>query len=305
MRQIPRLVVVAGLIQLLGPAVAPPAHAQGHGDHGQAGAGTAPASRRVTMEALHAAGGVPPGWRFTVPPGDAVAGRQAFVDWKCYACHAIKGEQFPLKPGETATAGPELSGMGGHHPAEYLAESIVNPSAVLIEGPGYIGGDGRSIMPSYPDMTLGQLVNLVTYLRTLGAPEEKHAHEPALEQMVGGYRVRLVYKAADAGGHVHQGHGGMAMSPAPGRLLVYLTDQGGQPIPHTPVRGSIEVMGKPSQMVRLRPALGPDGFHYAVRIALPEATSRITLFIGPAALQLGPDAPEGLKHEQTAAFQWK
>src|SRR3989442_15505507 len=92
MRQIPRLIVVAGLIQLLGPAMAPPAHAQGHGDHGQTGAGAAPASRRVTMEALHAAGGVPPSWRFTVPPGDAVAGRQAFVDWKCYACHAIKGE---------------------------------------------------------------------------------------------------------------------------------------------------------------------------------------------------------------------
>ena len=122
MRQIPHVIVLAGLIPLLGPAMAPPAHAQGHGDHCQAPAApAAPASRRVTMEALHAAGGVPPGWRFTVPPGDAVAGRQAFVDLECYACHAIKGEQFPLKPGETASAGPELSGMGGHHPAEYLA----------------------------------------------------------------------------------------------------------------------------------------------------------------------------------------
>ena len=306
MRQIPHVMVLVGLTQLLGPTGAPLAHAQGHAGHGQAPAtAAAPTSQRITMEALHAAGGVPPGWRFTLPAGAAATGRQAFVDLKCYACHAIKGEQFPLKPGETATAGPELSGMGGHHPAEYLAESIVNPSAVLVEGPGYIGGDGRSIMPSYPDMTLGQLVNLVAYLKTLGGPEEKHAHEPALEQMVGGYRVRLVYKAADAGGHVHQGHGGMAMSPAPGRLLVYLTDQGGQPIPHTPVRARVEVTGKPAQMIRLRPALGPDGFHYGVAIALLETTNRITLFIGPAALQLGPDAPEGLKREQRAAFQWK
>ena len=306
MRQIPCVMALAGLSLLLGPAGAPLAQAQGHADHGQAPATpAAPTSRRITMEALHAAGGVPPGWRFTVPAGDATAGRQTFVDLKCYACHAIKGEQFPLKPGETATAGPELSGMGGQHPAEYLAESIVNPSAVLVEGPGYIGGDGRSIMPSYPDMTLGQLVNLVAYLKTLEAPEDKHAHEPALEQMVGGYRVRLVYKTADTGGHMHHGQGAMAMSQAPGRLLVYLTDQGGQPIPHTPVRARIAVPGKPARTVTLRPALGPGGFHYGVDIALPAATNRITLSIGPAALRLGPDAPEGLKRAQTAAFQWK
>ena len=45
----------------------------------------------------------------------------------------------------------------------------MNPSAVLVEGPGYIGGDGRSVMPPYPDMTLGQLVSLVAYLKTLTA----------------------------------------------------------------------------------------------------------------------------------------
>jgi sulfur-oxidizing protein SoxX len=306
MRQTWCVMVLGGLALLLGPAGASLAQAPGHAGHGQAPATpAAPTSQRITMEALHASGGVPPGWRFTVPTGDAAAGRQAFVDLKCYGCHAIKGEQFPLKPGEAATAGPELSGMGGYHPAEYLAESIANPSAVLVDGPGYIGGDGRSIMPSYPDMTLGQLVNLVAYLKTLGAPEEQHAHEPALEQMVGGYRVRLVYKPADPGGHMHHGHGAMAMSQAPGRLLVYLTDQGGQPIPHTPVRARIAVPGKPARMVQLGPALGPGGFHYGVDIALPAATNRITLSIGPAALQLGPDAPEGLKRAQTAAFQWK
>ena len=303
MRTIPYVMALAGLALVLGPAGASVADAQAHAGHGQSAATpAAPTSRRITMEALHASGGVPPGWRFAVPPGDAAAGRQAFVDLKCHACHAIKGEQFPLKPGEAATAGPELSGMGGHHPAEYLAESIVNPSAVLVEGPGYIGGDGRSIMPSYPDMTLGQLV---AYLKTLGPPEDKHAHEPALEQMVGGYRVRLVYKTADAGGHMHHGQGAVAMSQAPGRLLVYLTDQGGQPIPHTPVRARIAVPGKPARMVTLRPALGPGGFHYGVDIALPAATNRITLSIGPAALQLGPDAPEGLTRAQTAVFQWK
>src|SRR5262249_32391973 len=151
----------------LGLLSAPPARGQGHTHGATPPDPSPPTSTRITMEALHAAGGVPRGWRFTVPPGDVAAGRRAFVEFKCYACHAVQDEQFPLKPGESATAGPELTGMGGHHPAAYLAESVLNPSAVLIEGPGYIGGDGRSIMPPYPDMTLRQLVDLVAYLKSL------------------------------------------------------------------------------------------------------------------------------------------
>jgi hypothetical protein len=304
--------VSAGLALCIGLAPASAARGQDHTAHGQAQSkatvatpGRAP-STRISMEALHAAGGVPPGWRFTLPPGDAAAGRQAFVDHKCYACHAIAGEQFPLPPGASATAGPELSGMGGHHPAEYLAESIVNPSAVLIDGPGYIGGDGRSIMPAYPDMTLAQLVNLVTYLKTLGAPEAGHANEAALERRVGGYRVRLVYKAPEDAGHMHHGHGGMAMGTRSGRLLVFLIDPAsGQPIPYTPVKARIEERGHPAHTVTLAPSLGPQGFHQGVDIVLGEGTSRITLSIGPAALKLGPGAPEGLKRLQRVAFDWK
>jgi hypothetical protein len=41
--------------------------------------------------------------------------------------------------------------MGEHHPAGYLAEAILNPNAVIVEGPGYTGPDGRSIMPDYRD----------------------------------------------------------------------------------------------------------------------------------------------------------
>src|SRR5262249_42422359 len=204
------VIVLVGLAQLA--AALPRAPAQDHSGHGQTppAAAAAPASRRITMEALHAAGGVPPGWRFTVPPGDAAAGRQVFVDFQCYACHAIKGEQFPLKPGEAATAGPELSGMGGHHPAEDLAESIVNPNAVLVEGPGFIGGDGRSIMPTYPGMTLRQLVDLVAYLKSLGAPSAEHTHDTTFEHTLSGYRARVVYRAPESGGHAHHGQSAAA-----------------------------------------------------------------------------------------------
>ena len=122
---------------------------------------------RITMEDLHRGGGVPPGWRLTLPPGDIRAGHQAFVDFGCYTCHAVQGGEFPDVPAGQGGVGPDLTGMGSHHPAAYFAESILNPNAVLVDGPGYLGRDGRSIMPAYPDMTLAQLGNLVAYLRSL------------------------------------------------------------------------------------------------------------------------------------------
>jgi hypothetical protein len=81
--------------------------------------------------------------------------------------------------------------MGGHHPREYLAESILNPNAVIITGPGYTGSDGLSIMPDYRDsLTVGELIDLVAYLRGLSGPE--------------------------AGGHGSTGAGGAASGGSPG-----------------------------------------------------------------------------------------
>ena len=139
-----------------------------------------PPGVRITMEDLHRGGGVPPGWRLSLARGDSKAGRQAFVDFGCFSCHTVQGEQFPQIPEGQRGTGPDLTGMGSHHPAAYFAESILNPNAVLVDGPGYIGGDGRSVMPVYPDMTLAQLTDLVAYLQslTVGA-EEPHAHRVA------------------------------------------------------------------------------------------------------------------------------
>ena len=85
---------------------------------------------RITMEALHAAGGVPPGWQFTLPMGDPGAGREVFITLQCYTCHNVAGEHFPEHP--PRDVGPDLTGMGAHHPAAYFAESILNPNAVII-----------------------------------------------------------------------------------------------------------------------------------------------------------------------------
>jgi putative copper export protein/mono/diheme cytochrome c family protein len=139
-----------------------PARHAGHGDHEHVAEPTD--SVRISMDALHAAGGVPPGWLFAPPAGDARHGRAVFVRLQCYACHVVAGEGFP----PPTAAGPELTGMGGHHPAGYLAESVLNPNAVIVEGRGYVGPDGRSTMPDYRDsLTVAELVDLVAYLRSL------------------------------------------------------------------------------------------------------------------------------------------
>jgi len=125
-----------------------------------------PASRPgpvVSMMDLHQQGGVPLRWKLTPPPGDPAAGRHAFEALGCPACHAVQGEPF----GKPTGPGPELTGMGTHHPAAYFVESILNPDAVLVDGPGYIGADGHSAMPAYPDMTLAQLADVVAYLANL------------------------------------------------------------------------------------------------------------------------------------------
>jgi cbb3-type cytochrome oxidase cytochrome c subunit len=91
----------------------------------------------------------------------------------------VQGEKFPggateLRPG------PDLTGAGNHHPAEYFAEAILNPNAVIITEPGYTGEDGLSIMPSYADLlTLKEWADLVAYLKSLngGSPhpgERRH-----------------------------------------------------------------------------------------------------------------------------------
>ena len=136
-----------------------PARHAGHAAHAAASEGP----RGMTMAELHAAGDVPPGWLFSPPPGDAGRGRLIFTRLGCPACHRVVGDS----PG-SPIVGPDLTDAGEHHPAGYLLESVINPNAVIVEGPGYTGADGRSIMPSYADrLTVPELIDLVAYLRTL------------------------------------------------------------------------------------------------------------------------------------------
>ena len=129
---------------------------------------------RVKMEDLHMLGGVPAGWQLTPPPGDPAAGRQVFVDYGCPSCHRIDGETFSAGTGPQV--GPDLTGMGAHHPAGYFAEAIMNPNALLIEGKGYAGPDGTSVMPSYDSMTIAELADVVAYLQSQTSGQAAHDH---------------------------------------------------------------------------------------------------------------------------------
>ena len=80
-----------------------------HSGHGAAAPGAdAPprAGRTYTMEELHAAGGVPRGWKFTLPAGDPAKGRELFRELECGTCHALEGLSAPPSAGDAAHTGP-------------------------------------------------------------------------------------------------------------------------------------------------------------------------------------------------------
>jgi cytochrome c1 len=118
----------------------------------------------------HTPHGTPKGWRFTLPRGDAVKGREVFAKLECYSCHEVKGETFPAAT-DKEKVGPELASMAAHHPREFFAESIINPNAVIDRGMGYVAADGSSKMPSFSDsLTVQELIDLVAYLKALKPP---------------------------------------------------------------------------------------------------------------------------------------
>jgi copper resistance protein D len=152
-------VVVFGCTAVLGEST-PKTH-EAHASH----VADREESAHITMQELHASGGVPKGWMFTPPPGDAARGREVFARLECYTCHAVAGEKFP----RPSNVGPALSDVGHHHPAGYLLESVINPNAVIVETPGYTGPDGRSLMPDYRDsLSTRELIDLIAYLKSLG-----------------------------------------------------------------------------------------------------------------------------------------
>ena len=248
----------------------------------------------ISMDELHRTGGVPRGWKFTLPAGgDPRRGREVFAKLECAKCHQIKPD-FP-KTGGAGDVGPELTGMGAHHPAEYFAESILDPNAVILAGPGYVGPDGRSIMPDYRDsLSVAELVDLVAYIKSLSGGEHHHheANAPQ-EQTAGPYTVRVEYQEP-------------AAAKSPGHLMVFVADAAtGEPVPYLPVTAVIRSVETAPRTLRLSPMIGDSGFHYGADVTLPDDTIKLTLTLGVATLKtMGPAARRFAK-PVTLSFDWE
>jgi len=248
----------------------------------------------ISMDELHRTGGVPRGWKFTLPAGgDPRRGREVFAKLECAKCHEIKPD-FP-KTGGAGDVGPELTGMGAHHPAEYFAESILDPNAVILAGPGYVGPDGRSIMHDYRDsLSVAELVDLVAYIKSLSGGEHHHheANAPQ-EQTAGPYTVRVEYQEP-------------ASAKSPGHLMVFVADAAtGEPVPYLPVTAVIRSVETAPRTLRLSPMIGDSGFHYGADVTLPDDTIKLTLTLGVATLKtMGPAARRFAK-PVTLSFDWE
>ena len=286
-------------------AILTPAPRAQHAGHGAAAPAGASAPRTHTMEELHKSGGVPRGWKFTLPAGDPTKGRALFRELECGKCHAVTGESFPPAGGDAKNVGPELTGMGSHHPAEYFAESILAPNAVIVDGPGFAAPDGRSIMPSYADsLSVTQLVDLVAFLKSLTG-DGGHAHgAAAMEQTAGDYVVRVAYAAA--GGHDAQaGHTHGAAAGA-GHLLVFVSDRTiGEPVPYLPVTVTLRGQGMKPRTVKLVPMAGEQGFHYGVAVTVPDETEKVVVSIGRTTMRVMPSAKGRFAKPVRVEFAWE
>lgn len=106
---------------------------------------------------------------FRLPSGDPAAGRQAFIDLRCYVCHEVKGidVKFEGTPAAMVALGGPVSRVKTYGE---LVTSIINPTHKL--APDHAGQGGNATSDSLMKlagvndvMTVTQLVNLVAFLQ--------------------------------------------------------------------------------------------------------------------------------------------
>jgi len=96
--------------------------------------------------------------------GSAETGKRLMAEKGCAGCHAFPGN--PARP----SVGPDLTYAGGIHAAQYLRESLTDPSRVVVPGKGYASVQDRkplaSLMPPFVG-TEQELQDIVAFLKTL------------------------------------------------------------------------------------------------------------------------------------------
>ena len=105
---------------------------------------------------------------FFFPDGDPEAGRTAFTQMQCYACHGVIGDDFPephATPPLPDPLGPDLAAMSRGE----IAEAIIAPYHPI---PDDLEAVRRGEVPQMGDyseaMTVRQLIDIVGYLERLG-----------------------------------------------------------------------------------------------------------------------------------------
>ena len=120
---------------------------------------------------------------FSLPAGDAEAGREAFLYMQCNQCHTIRDEALPAIPG--ANPYVELGGIETRVKSYgELVTAIINPSHKLADGyaEDVVSEDGESNMYVYNrHMTVQELIDLVMFLQPhyeVVVPAFEYRHYP-------------------------------------------------------------------------------------------------------------------------------
>jgi mono/diheme cytochrome c family protein len=106
-----------------------------------------------------------------LPQGDVGAGRQAFLDLRCTACHAVPSEpDFPAPV--SANPGPPIDARLASRDVSYLMASIMTPShAISINISDEVRASLGGVLSPMGDfsrvMTVRQLVDLHAYVRSV------------------------------------------------------------------------------------------------------------------------------------------
>jgi hypothetical protein len=105
---------------------------------------------------------------FSLPDGDAAAGREAFIELRCHNCHQVFEDEM-----ERPIAKPSVPvRLGGPVPTGKtdgeLVTSIINPShKIKMKGMSGVQSGDRSRMGDFTQvMTVRQMIDLVEYLHT-------------------------------------------------------------------------------------------------------------------------------------------
>jgi len=99
-----------------------------------------------------------------LPVGNPDAGRKAFMDLRCYTCHAVAGDSKMPKP-FSANQGPNLNRPIRNQSPGKLATSIISPSHEISKEVLNRRTYDISPMGDYSEaMTVRQLLDLLAYL---------------------------------------------------------------------------------------------------------------------------------------------